>query len=127
MRRFIISFALMAPAIATSALADDPLAAGKKVFGKCKACHMIGEDAKNKVGPNLNNLIGRTAGSLPDFEYSDAMKSAGASGVIWSEETLSHYLAKPRDFVPDNKMAFSGLRKEQQIKDIIAYLASFSE
>ena len=107
------------------ALADGDPAAGEKVFKKCKACHDVGADAKNKVGPVLNGVVGRTAGTYPDFSYSDAMKTAGEEGLVWDEETLDKYLKKPKDVVPKTKMTFAGLRKEDDIKDVIAYLETF--
>ncbi|MFD1696224.1 c-type cytochrome [Roseibium aestuarii] len=108
-----------------TALAGDP-AAGEKVFKKCAACHAVGEGAKNKVGPELNELIGRTAGTLPDFKYSKAMIKAGGDGLVWTPETLATYLAKPKDMVPGTKMAFAGLKSDADLDNVIAYLAGFS-
>lgn len=102
-------------------------AAGKKVFGKCVACHMIGENAKHKVGPELNNVVGRQAGTAEGYNYSPAMKNAGLGGLVWDDPTLHAYLAKPRDVVKGTKMTFAGLKKEDDITDVIAYLASFSQ
>ncbi len=98
----------------------------KKVFRKCQACHQIGEDAKNRVGPILNDVIERRAGTLEDFKYSDAMTEAGEEGLIWTHENIAEYLNKPRDFIPGNKMTFAGLRKEDDIEDVIAFLETFS-
>jgi cytochrome c len=106
--------------------ADGDAAKGEKVFKKCAACHAVGEGAKNKVGPEQNNLFGRVAGSLPDYNYSQAMKDAGAKGLVWNEETLDKYLEKPKEFIPGNKMAFVGLKKEDEREDVIAYLKTFS-
>jgi len=109
-----------------ASFADDELAEkGQKIFKKCQACHMVGEGAKNKVGPELNGLIGRTAGGLEGYKYSDAMTEKGEAGLVWTEETLSAYLENPRKYVPKTKMAFSGLRKESDRDAIIAYLAQF--
>ncbi|MCB2094601.1 MAG: cytochrome c family protein [Rhodobacteraceae bacterium] len=124
MRRLTLFTALLG-LIALPALADGDPAAGEKVFKKCKACHDVGADAKNKVGPVLNGVVGRTAGTYPDFSYSDAMKTAGEEGLVWDEETLDKYLKKPKDVVPKTKMTFAGLRKEDDIKDVIAYLETF--
>ena len=100
-------------------------AAGEKVFRKCMACHAVGEDAKNKVGPILNGVLGRHAAGVEDFSYSDAMKAKGEEGLIWTPETLAAFLEKPRDYVNGTKMSFAGLRKEEERADVIAYLATF--
>ncbi|MGB5560434.1 MAG: c-type cytochrome [Paracoccaceae bacterium] len=112
---------------APAAVAPDPelIAAGEKVFRKCKACHQVGEGAQNKVGPELNGVLGRTAGSLPDFKYSNPMNAAGEGGLIWTDATLAEFLTKPRDYIKGTKMTFAGLKKDDDIKAITAYLASF--
>lgn len=101
-------------------------AAGEKVFTKCKACHIADED-KNKVGPSLNGVIGRTAGTHPDFKYSEAMIAAGKSGVVWDEPTLTTYLHDPRGMVKGSKMVFPGLKKDEDVANVIAYLKQFSK
>ncbi|TYC53092.1 c-type cytochrome [Rhodobacterales bacterium] len=108
-----------------AAVAGDP-AAGEKVFKKCAACHAVGDGAKHKVGPELNDVLGRTAGTAEVYKYSKAMISAGEDGLVWDEATLTAYLTKPRDVVKGTKMAFAGLRKEQDLDNVIAYLATFS-
>ena len=108
--------------LSTTAMAEGDAAKGENVFKKCKICHQVGEGAKNQVGPQLNGVIGRKAGSLPDFNYSPAMKEAGEKGLVWSEETIAKYSENPKDFVPKNKMAFVGLKKEDERADVIAYL-----
>ncbi|GAB4386078.1 c-type cytochrome [Albidovulum sp.] len=113
-------------ALALPALASGDAAKGEKVFNKCKACHAVGEGAKNKVGPELNGLIGRPAASVADFKYSDAMTAKGAEGMVWDEETLKAYLADPRGVVKGTKMTFAGLKKEDEIEDVIAYLDQFN-
>lgn len=102
------------------ALADGDAEAGKKVFNKCKVCHTV-EAGQNKIGPSLAGVVGRVAGAVEDFKYSDAMKN---SGVTWDEETLDKYLENPKEFIPGNKMAFAGLKKEDDRENVIAYLQS---
>ena len=101
----------------TPAAAGDA-ALGQKVFNKCKACHEATE-LKNKVGPSLKGLFGRKAGSIADYAYSGAMKD---SGITWSADTLKSYLADPKALVPGTKMSFTGLKKSEEIDNIIAYL-----
>lgn len=115
--RFGLAVALLFGAAVSAAQAGD-VEKGKKVFNKCKACHEVSTD-KNKVGPSLKGIFGRAAGSLEGFAYSDAMK---ASGITWGEETLKPYLADPKATVPGGKMVFAGLKKEDDIEDVIEYL-----
>ena len=82
---------------------------GESVFRKCRACHAVCENAKNKVGPVLNGIVGRTAATVEGFRYSSAMNEKGTAGLIWKEETLSAYLSDPKGYIPKNKMAFAGL------------------
>jgi len=109
--------ALLMASLTTPALADGDAAKGKKLYNKCKACHAV--DDTNKVGPGLKGLIGRAAGSHEGFKYSDALK---ASGITWDEASLDTWLANPKDMVKGTKMIFPGLKKEDQRKDLIAYL-----
>ena len=90
---------------------------------KCAPCHSIGPGAKNKVGPEQNGLVGRKAGSVEGFNYSEAMKN---SGITWDEATLDEYITDPKKKVPGNKMVFPGIKDELQRGDLIAYLASFN-
>ena len=124
----IFRTAALATALACLALpawADGDAAEGEKVFRKCKACHDVGEDAKNKVGPILNGIIGTEIASVADFKYSDAFMEKKAEGLVWDEETLDAYLAKPKDLIPKTKMSFPGLRKEDERENVIAYLKTF--
>ncbi len=110
--------------VSQPALAAGDAAAGEKVFRKCKACHVVDSD-KNKTGPHLINIFGRTAGSIEGFKkYSKAMKE---SGIVWDEETLDGYLEAPRKYLKGGRMAFAGLKKEKDRADIIAYLKQFSD
>ena len=99
---------------------------GEKVFKKCKACHAVGDGAKARVGPALNGMLGRAAGSQDGFKYSKAMQQAGTDGLAWTPETLAEFLAKPKAFIEGTKMSFPGLRKEADQENIIAYLATFN-
>ena len=116
-----------APALSLEGNAD----AGKKVFAKCGVCHGIGE-TKKPVGPNLNAVIGRTAGTEPEFlakkgaGYSKAMIAAGAAGLVWDEAQINEYITDPKKKIPGNKMAFPGLPKEQDRLDVLAYVKTFS-
>jgi cytochrome c2 len=123
--KFTASIVLLGTALATNANAQDA-DAGEKVFRKCAACHAVGEGAKNKVGPELNEIFGRVAGSHEDFKYSKAMVKAGDEGLVWDHDSLTEYLAKPRAFVKGTRMAFAGLKKDDEIANVIAYLATFS-
>jgi cytochrome c len=96
--------------------------AGEGVFKVCKACHQVGEGAKNAVGPMLNGIVGRKAGTIEGFNYSEANKAAAAAGLIWTEEELFKYLEKPLTYMPKTKMAYAGMKDEQDRKDLIAYL-----
>ena len=121
-RAFWIALALTAAALSGPALAADA-AKGKKVFNKCKACHSL-EAGKNKVGPHLAGIFGREAGAVEGFKYSKAMK---ASGIVWNEEEIKAYVASPRKYIPKNKMAFAGLKKEADRNNLIAYLREVAQ
>ena len=110
---------------AGAAMAEGDAAEGEKVYRKCKACHQVGPDAKNRVGPELNGIVGRVAGSVDGFKYSDAMTAKNAEGFAWSEETIDAYLADPKGYLPGNKMSFAGLKKEEDRQNVIAYLKTF--
>jgi cytochrome c len=124
MKALNLALALAAAAvlISSTAFADGDADKGKKVFNKCKACHSL-DAGKNKIGPSLHGVFGRKAGTEEGFKYSDAMKN---SGITWSEDTLSEYLADPKGKVPGNKMAFVGLKKDDDRADVIAYLKGAS-
>ncbi|MCI5076091.1 cytochrome c family protein [Oricola sp.] len=115
---------LVASSVSAQEITGDP-AAGEKVFKKCMACHAI--DGKNKVGPHLDGVYGRTAGSVEDFQkkYSNGIKELGAGGLVWNAETLTQYLPAPKDMVDGSKMTFK-LTKPADIENVIAYLAQVS-
>lgn len=120
MQKFIL-IAMLAIAGSGEVQAQDA-AAGEKVFGTCKLCHQIGENAKNGVGPNLNGLIGRKSGSVAGYSYSAANKE---SGIIWDEATFREYIKDPKAKVPGTKMIYAGLKDEQKTNDLIAFLKQF--
>jgi len=113
---------MMASLIFSGAASAQNVAEGEKVFKKCKTCHDVGENAKNKVGPVLNGLEGRKSGSIPGYRYSDANKN---SGIVWSEAEFLEYIKDPRAKIPSTKMAFVGIKKEDEAKDLWAYLKQF--
>ena len=109
-----------APALAQEEMSEaDLLKRGKRVFVLCRSCHTLESEGRHKVGPNLHGMFGSNAGSKDDFRYSDVVKG---SGIVWSAETLEEWLVKPKDFLPGNKMAFAGVRKESDRKALITYL-----
>ncbi len=112
-----------------AAAAVDPamVAKGEKVFKKCKACHQLGDGAKNKTGPVLNGIVGKAAGNIEGFKYSKALKAAAEGGLVWNEEELKAFLAKPKGYMKGTKMSFAGLRKDADLDAIVAYLKSFPE
>lgn len=127
MRKKIVLFAAAFAAVlaAQPAVAGDEKL-GQKVFRKCKACHAVGESAKNKIGPQLNDLFGRTAGSLEGYKYSKAMLAKGTEGLVWDEESLTGFLNKPKKYLPGTKMSFGGIRKPADMENLLAYLKLFS-
>lgn len=108
---------------AGTALAEGDPAAGKTVFRKCLACHTV-QAGKNRVGPSLAGIVGRKAGTVEGFKYSDAMTAFGAGGGVWDDKSLDAYIADPKDYIKGNKMAFPGIKKAEERADVIAYLKS---
>lgn len=121
-RSYLIACILVIGAAAPSRAQD--AAAGQKEFLVCKACHQIGPGAKIAIGPVLNGVIGRKAGTYPGFQYSEANRD---SGLVWTPEQLDKYLINPQAVVPRTKMIFPGLKDEQKRKNVIAYLEQFNE
>ena len=95
---------------------------GAQIFKKCAVCHAIGPNATTKVGPELNGIVGRPAGSIADYPYSDAMRNAG---LTWDEATLRTYIHNPKAVVKGTKMAFPGIKGDSDVDDLIAYLETF--
>lgn len=122
MRSMVLGL-LLAGGLVGSAWAQDA-AAGEKSFIVCRACHQIGPGAKNGVGPVLNGVVGRKAGTYPGYAYSAANKD---SGITWTADELEKYLANPQAVVPHTKMIFPGLKDPQKVKDVIAFLSQYKE
>jgi cytochrome c len=122
---FVLSllFVAMGPAEAQHSMPVGDSGSGALVFKKCMACHQVGPNAKNGIAPVLNGVVGRPAGQYPEYNYSSANKK---SGLTWDEPTLARYLRAPSNVVPGTKMIFAGLKKEQEISDVIAYLKQFA-
>src|SRR5215212_9314439 len=109
---------------ATSVVPAQDVAAGKTSFNKCMACHAIGEGAKNKVGPQLNGLDGRKAGTAPDYSYSEANKN---SGMTWNEAQFKEYIKDPKAKIPGTKMAFAGIKSEKESNDLWAFVSQYDK
>ncbi len=122
-RWYLVAAAMFAFA-AGPGVAKDDAAKGEKDFVVCRACHQIGPNAKNAVGPVLNGVVGRKAGTYPGYKYSQANEK---SGITWAPEELDKYLANPQKVVPGTKMIFPGIKDEDKREDIIAYLEQFDE
>ncbi len=121
MMRTLFVAAAMIAASGLAASAQDA-AKGEISFHKCLPCHSIGDDAQNKIGPELNGLDGRHSGSAAGFDYSDANKN---SGIVWNEAKFKEYIKDPRGVVPGTKMIFAGIKNEQEINDLWAYVSQF--
>lgn len=100
------------------------VAAGEKSFNKCRACHQVGETAKNTVGPIMNGLFGRKSGTIEGYNYSEANKKAA---ITWDEAVFAEYIKDPKAKVPGTKMVFAGIKNEQEIKDLTAFLKQFDK
>ena len=133
MYRILIATTAALLGIAASAnAAEGNVDAGKKLFVKCAVCHGIGEK-KGVVGPNLNDVVGRKAGTQAEFlakgagGYSKAMIAAGEGGLVWNEAEIAQYIQDPKKMIAGNKMAFAGFKAEQDRLDVVAYIKTFSK
>ena len=99
---------------------------GRELYRQCKRCHQVGGGAEHRIGPHLNDLFGRAAGSLADFRYSPAMKAAGSGGLVWTETTLDTFLSDPPALVPRSRMSFAGMVRADDRRDLLAWLRGFS-
>lgn len=106
-------------ALVASVHAEGDATAGATVFAQCSACHAVGAGAQNNIGPVLNGVVGRAAGTYPGYRYSSAMRR---SGLTWDEATLGQYLRAPEKVVPGAKMAFPGIASDKELADVIAFL-----
>lgn len=116
---------VVSTAVAADVLGDAE--AGKVVFDQCKGCHQVGEGAKNRIGPHLNELFGRPAASIEGFKYSKSFRRAGASGLEWHADTLDAFLENPRSYASGTRMSFRGIKDAKDRHDVIAYLRLFSD
>jgi cytochrome c len=119
-KHLMVAAVMTLAAMATAMAQDTP--PGQRVFNQCRSCHQVGPTAKNVIGPELNGLIGRTAGSVPGYNYSEANK---ASGIVWTEAVFAEYIKNPKIKIPGTKMAFAGLKDGTQVADLTAYLKAF--
>ena len=120
MRLLVLPAAFLAAGLGHAHAQD--AAAGERVFAQCRACHQIGETAKNAVGPVLNGLFGRKSGTVEGYNYSPANKN---SGITWDEPTFREYIKDPRAKIPGTKMVYAGIKDEKRVSDLVAYLKQF--
>lgn len=116
--------ALLLPVLlaAPNLAAAQDAAAGQRVFNQCRACHTVDQGGRNGVGPNLHGVFGRRAAALEGFRYSAPMRAKAGEGLVWNADNLRAYLTDPKAVVPAGSMAFVGIRNEQQLNDLLAYL-----
>ena len=118
----VTASALTAIAVSAGTAFAQDVDAGQRQFNKCLPCHAVGPDAENKIGPQLNGLDGRHSGTAANYSYSDANKN---SGIVWNEANFKEYIKNPAAKVPGTKMAFAGIKNDQDINDLWAYLKQF--
>ena len=116
----ILAFGASLPAAAQDA------EAGRRVYNQCRACHTIDAGGRNGVGPNLHGVVGRKAGAVDGFRYSASLKEKAEGGLTWSEENLRAYIANPKAVIPAGSMSYPGLKNEQQMNDLMAFLKANS-
>ena len=121
---FRLVLAVVFSAVTVGAANAQDVAAGEKSFNKCRACHQVGESAKNVIGPMLNGLFGRKTGTIEGYNYSEANRN---SGLVWDETVFAEYIKDPKAKIPGTKMMFSGIKSEQEIKDLTAFLKQFGK
>ena len=130
MRRFFFAAACLIWVFGATqaAIAQGDPEKGERAYRVCRACHQVGDGARNTLqGPALNGIVGRKAGTIDGFEYSQVNKEAGEKGLIWTEEKLTDFLKSPATFMPGNKMLFAGVKDDDGQRDIVAYLKQFSK
>ena len=121
--KLFVPIAVSLGLMTTTTLAEGDVAKGEKVFKKCMACHSV-VDKANKVGPYLMGVVGRKVAVAEGYAYSDSMKEYAANGAVWDEAALAAYLENPKAIVAKTKMAFAGIKKEDERADLIAFLKS---
>jgi cytochrome c len=124
MRTFFLTLCVLTASVSQSVSQSwaQSAEAGERVYAQCRACHQVGETAKNLVGPQLNGMFGRKSGTVDGYNYTDANKN---SNITWDVKTFSEYIVDPRGKIPGTKMAFAGIKNPQQVEDLIAYLKQF--
>ena len=124
MRALLVSAALLLTATG-AAHADPDVAKGETIFKKCMACHAVGPDAKVKVGPPLNGIVGAKWAHFEGYAYSQDLKDGAAAGKVWDNANLNDYIENHKHLAPQGKMAFAGIKSEPERADLIAFLAQF--
>ncbi len=109
-----------------TAFADGHADVGERLFRRCASCHEVGPEARNKVGPHLNEIMGRAAASVEGFRYSRALTAMADDGLVWDEDMMDAFLTRPSDFVPGTRMSFSGVRKEEDRHELIVFLSTLT-
>ena len=126
--KILVAQAFLFLAFPFAAIADGHVTEGERLFGslRCASCHEIGPEGRNKIGPHLNGIIGRAAGAVEGFRYSRALVGRANEGLVWDEENMRAFLLNPSDFLPKTRMAFSGVRNDENITDLLLFLATLT-